>query len=222
MAGTKAKFGCFLSLGIMIVFIGFVMTMYGYLHKPFWSNSSESWCDFCNDNIERDRQNIKNTRIVGPIFLCLGIVVTIVAVFYRRSQIKSHVNQGINATASHGGAVVGYSSVGESAPGQPPYQQPPAYQPTNNTYPPQQYPPQQYPPQQQTYPSQAQPYPAAQTQYPVGPTPYPPPQAGLQGTPYPPPSGAYPQQQAAPIPAKSDYPAPPSYNEATMPSAPPS
>ena len=176
------------------------MLMYGLFHKPFF-NEDDTHCDFCVEDARREKMNIKNTRIAGPIFLVLGITLIVLSVIKRKQSLKEHVQQGTNAMSSTGGGVVGYSATGSSVSHQENYQQPgqPAYPPPQSTYPPPVQPPLQaqggpYPPPQFQgqaggYPPPQQPpsYPPSVQQYP------PPPQQNSQ-----PPQYAYPPLQQQP------------------------
>ena len=203
--------------GVIFTFIGFVMLMYGLIHKPFW-DEKDHHCDFCMDDINRDRENIKNTKIAGPIFLVLGLVLIIAGIIMRKKSLRDHVAQGTNALSSTGGGVVGYSTTGSTVTHQTNNQQPgqPAYPPPQSTYPPPPaqstaYPPPQfqgqpgaYPPPQQplSYPPPNQQYPPHNQQYPPPVQQYPPPAQQ-----YPPPAQQYPGQnfsnEAGPVPIKT-------------------
>ena len=209
--------------GVISTFIGFVMLMYGLFHTPFWNEDDHSFCDFCIDDLNQTKKNIKNTRIAGPIFLVLGLILIIAGIIMRKKSLSDHVAQGTHALSSTGGGVVGYATTGSTVTHQVNNQQPgqPAYPPSQSTYPPppkfqgqsgayppptQQYPPpaQQYPPPAQQYPPPAQQYPHPAQQYPPPAQQYPPPAQQ-----YPPPTQQYPaqsypgQNEAGPVPTKT-------------------
>lgn len=192
--------------------------MYGLFATPFFDEDDH--CSFCQDSYRNDVNNIRNTKIVGPIFLVLGAVLISAGICLRKKALADHVRQGTNAISSTGAGVVGYAATGTTAtvsnyqqPGQPAYPPPQSsYPPTQSSYPPPQssYPPPQpsYPPPQSSYPppsqqvhltSNLQGNPGPNLNQQPGGYPAPPPQ-GLGGG-YPPPPAFYPQpnqQQFAP------------------------
>ena len=133
--------------------------MYGLFHTPFWNEDDHSFCDFCIDDLNQTKKNIKNTRIAGPIFLVLGLILIIAGIIMRKKSLSDHVAQGTHALSSTGGGVVGYATTGSTVTHQVNNQQPgqPAYPPSQSTYPP---PPKfqgqsgAYPPPTQQYPPQ--------------------------------------------------------------------
>ena len=58
----------------MFLLVGFILTMVGNLAKPFWGPEDELLCSFCKEERMATEQNLKNCRIVGPIFLAIGSV----------------------------------------------------------------------------------------------------------------------------------------------------
>ena len=186
---------------ITCLLVGFIVTMVGHLATPFWG-PEDDWCVSCREERLATERNLKNCRIVGPIFLGIGAVLLCVSIFYCHS--KRNTNQGqVIAGASNiqtpgqtsqaGTASTHYtpSAFGH----QQPYGQTPAY-------PPGPYPGNPPPPTAGSHP----PYPTGQA-YPPTQHPYPPP-GGHGYQPYP-----------------TEMPPPPSYdnavNQSTSPSAPP-
>jgi len=177
---------CTIIFGIVIEFIGFVMTMYGFLHKPFYDEESASWCDFCEEERETTLRNTKNCRIAGPIFMVIGVIVLI----YARSRYKKLGTEGVNhgivmtttAVPAAGGYPTNPATVSHYVPG--------GYRPQPGGYPPQAgvYPQQVggYPLQAGGYPPQGVGYPPQAARYPI--------QAVAQAVGYPPQAGGYPQQ----------------------------
>lgn len=100
------------------------MLMYGLFHNPFYDEKAFSFCDYCMERNKRERVAIKNTKIAGPIFLALGIVLIICGVVKRWWNLRKHVKQGTDATSSTGGAVVGYAVSGNVAENQASLYQP--------------------------------------------------------------------------------------------------
>jgi len=155
--GAKELVCGLIFFGVVFTFAGFVMTIYGNTHKPFFEGHSSS-CGFCADSVSTDRRNIRNTKIAGPICLILGITLIIIGIIYRKKSLKEHVQMGIYARADDGTQVLGYSSTGISQAGIPQTYHQPGYpsQIPQGAYPPQPgYPPPQgniYPPQNTNYP----------------------------------------------------------------------
>lgn len=187
--------------GVIFVFIGFIMTVYGNVAKPFFSDSDSSWCDFCKEDTETTKRNIENCKIAGPIFLVLGFVLIIVGICMQKKFLNDQVLLGNQARASTSTQVINYSSMGnvqhgniEHCTSQNAYQQ--SYSTQNQP----QYPPQQQypPPSQQQYP------PPSQQQYPLPPQQYPPPPQ--QQYPPPPQYGQAPQYAQQPPNVLESYP----------------
>ena len=183
-------------VGAFVVFAGFVMTMYGFVHKPFWSEEDAISCSFCADDRENTLETTKNCRLVGPICCGIGIVLILIGSCWKKRSMDEHVCRGGNAMSSTGVKIATYSSTGATSSGTGymgmqqqqigEYQQPvhTKYPPSQGTYP---------PPQQGIYP---QPHGTYQVQGTYPPTQgylYP-----LQGSPYVPP--AYPPPGGAPYP----------------------
>lgn len=183
--------------GMIFVFIGFIMTVYGNAAKPFYSASHSSWCDDCKEDTDTTQRNIDNCKIAGPIFLALGFVLIVVGFCTKKKFLNDQIMLGNQAIASTGAHVVNYSSSGNVKINTPrnPYQQ------TQPQYPTQQYPP---PPLQQQFPL------PPHQQYPPAPQqPYPPPPQGQ----YPPP----PQRQYPPPPPHQQHSLPVQEQHPTLP-----
>lgn len=180
---------------VLLLLIGFIVTIVGHTLKPFWSESHTSFCGVCEEDNRATRRNAANCRIVGPIFIAFGFLLMIFTIyFFKKKRAEGTTSSGSSYAAPPAPAstTLTYNQTGQSVnvpypgTGQPPY---PQTQP--------QYPPQSYPTEPQPYPS-APPYPMANQPYPTGPQQYPPTQQ-----PYP---GAASNQ--------GDMPPPPSYNDA--------
>ena len=193
---------------IMFLLVGFIVTMVGHLAKPFWG-PEDDWCDFCREDRLAAERNLKNCRIVGPIFLGIGAVLFFVSIFYCRvkkkdttGEVLAEPTSGQTGTTTQGpnGTVMASA---QNPPGSYGYQQSYGQTPA-------------YPPGTGPYPSSNPPPPTGYSPYPMG-TAYPPP------TQYPytsPQSG----QGVQPYPA--EMPPPPSYESTvgqnmSSPSAPP-
>ena len=144
---------------IMFLLVGFILTMVGNLAKPF--------CDFCKERLETER-NLKNCRIVGPIFLAIAVVLLIATIVYSRIKRKNNAGQVISGpnTGQIGSTTQGGSGNVTTTTQYPsPYGfQQPAYGQTP-MYPPGSYPPPVPPAGYSTYPTGPA-YPSS-TQYPV-------------------------------------------------------
>ncbi|KAL9975117.1 hypothetical protein ACROYT_G012235 [Oculina patagonica] len=165
---------------VMFLLIGFILTMVGHLAKPFWGPEDDG-CDFCREERLSTERNLKNCRIVGPIFLAIGGVLFCASIFYchvrrknNQGQVLSQATTAQMGTTSQAGTGTATSMhyPANTFGYQQPYGQSPAYQPgsyPNNPPPPaagsySPYPTGQvYPPAQPPYPSQGaqgyQPYP---------------------------------------------------------------
>lgn len=180
---------------ITCLLVGFIVTMVGHLAKPFWG-PEDDWCSFCREERLATERNLKNCRIVGPIFLAIGALLLCVSIFYCHFKRKSNQGQVIagpsnnqtGQTSQTGTASTHYPA--NTLGYQQPYGQMPAY-------PPGPYPGNPPPPAAGSY------FP-----YPTGPA-YPPTQQ-----PYPPPDGHGYQ------PYSTELSPPPSYENAVNQSAP--
>ena len=166
---------------IMCLLVGFIVTMVGHLAKPFWG-PEDDWCDFCREDRLATERNLKNCRIVGPIFLAIGGVLLCASIFYCHVRRKNNQGQVLSGatTAQTGTSTQGATGTATASTHYPantfgyqqPYGQTPAYPPgpyPNNPPPPAagSYSPYPagvvYPPAQQPYPMQGgqgyQPYP---------------------------------------------------------------
>ena len=79
----------------MFLLVGFILTMVGNLAKPFWG-PEDDWCDFCKEDRLETERNLKNCRIVGPIFLAIGVTLLIATIVYSRIQRKNNAGQVIS------------------------------------------------------------------------------------------------------------------------------
>ena len=151
---------------IMFLLVGFILTMVGNLAKPFWG-PEDDWCDFCKEDRLETERNLKNCRIVGPIFLAIGVALLIATIVYSRIQRKNNAGQVISGpnTGQIGSTTQGGSGNVTTTTQYPsPYGfQQPAYGQTP-MYPPGSYPPPVPPAGHSTYPT-APAYPSS-TQYP--------------------------------------------------------
>ena len=120
----KVVFPTLLSFTIIFLFVGFILTLVGNFAKPFWG--------------PEDERNLKNCRIVGPIFLGIGGLCLIVTIAYICIRRKNNTGQGI--TRPNTGQAAGSTTQGGSgnvttttqypSPNgfqQPAYGQPPQY-----------------------------------------------------------------------------------------------
>ncbi|XP_078367628.1 uncharacterized protein LOC144651541 [Oculina patagonica] len=159
---------------VMFLLIGFILTMVGHLAKPFSGPRKE--------RLSTER-NLKNCRIVGPIYLAIGGVLFCALVFYSHVRLRRKNNQGqvlsqattaqMGTTSQAGtGTATSMHYPANTFGYQQPYGQSPAYPPgpyPNNPPPPASgsyspYPTGEvYPPAQPSYPPQGgpgyQPYP---------------------------------------------------------------
>ena len=177
---------------IMFLLVGFILTMVGNFAKPFWGPEHD-WCDFCKEDRLETERNLKNCRIVGPIFLAIGFILLIVTILYTRIQRKNNAGQVISRpNAGQIGSTPGSTTQGGSGNVTTTTQYPSPYgfqQPAYGQIP--MYPPGSYPPP-----------PAGYSTYPTGPA-YP------SSTQYP---FNSPHNIQAPYP--TEVPPPPSYESA--------
>ena len=82
------------ALTILFLLVGFILTMVGNFAKPFWG-PEDDWCDFCKEGRLKTERNLKNCRIVGPIFLGIGGLCLIVTIAYICIRRKNNTGQGI-------------------------------------------------------------------------------------------------------------------------------
>ena len=59
---------------IMFLLVGFILTIVGISAKRTWGPEDELRCSFCKEERMATEQNLKNCRIVGPIFLSATII----------------------------------------------------------------------------------------------------------------------------------------------------
>ena len=146
---------------IMFLLVGFILTMVGHLATPFCDRDS------CKEDRLETERNLKNCRIVGPIFLPIGVVLLIATKVYSRIQRKNNAGQVISGpnTGQIGSTTQGGSGNVTTTTQYPsPYGfQQPAYGQTP-MYPPGSYPPPVPPAEYSTYPTGPA-YPSS-TQYP--------------------------------------------------------
>ena len=90
----KVALPTLLSFTIIFLFVGFILTLVGNFAKPFWG-PEDDWCDFCKEGRIKTERNLKNCRIVGPIFLGIGGLSLIVTIAYICIQRKNNTGQGI-------------------------------------------------------------------------------------------------------------------------------
>jgi len=203
--------------GIVFTFIGFVMTMYGFLHEPFW-DEDDTWCDFCMDERETELRNIENCRIAGPVFLAIGMIVFIYGYMtykrYRHINVTSNPGVVMSTAAP---AAVGYpmNPAPQFAGGY--HQQAVGYPPQAGGYAPQAV---GYPAQGVGYPPQAHGYPAQPVNYAPQVGGYPPQAVGYhpQAVGYPQQASGYAQQ---PVGFHAAQNSPPQTTGEGEPSAPP-
>ena len=187
----------------MFLLVGFIVTMVGHFAEPFWG-PEDDWCSFCREDRLKEERNLKNCRIVGPIFLAIGGVLLFALIFYCQVQRKKNQGQVISqATTGQTGATGQGGTDTATASSQYPANTF-GYQP----YPPGPYPNNPPPPAPGPGPGAYSPYPMGQVYPPASQHPYPPPNS----------QGAQPYQ--------TDVPPPPSYESVIdqstpSPSAPP-
>ena len=100
-----------LSFTIIFLFVGFILTLVGNFAKPFWG-PEDDWCDFCKEGRLKTERNLKNCRIVGPIFLGIGGLCLIVTIAYICIRRKNNTGQGI--TRPNTGQAAGSTTQGGS------------------------------------------------------------------------------------------------------------
>ena len=59
---------------IMFLLVGFILTIVGISANGSWGPKDELRCSFRKEERIAKEQNLKNCRIVGPIFLAIGSV----------------------------------------------------------------------------------------------------------------------------------------------------
>ena len=91
----KVALPSLLSFTIMFLLVGFILTMVGNFAKPFWG-PEDDWCDLCKEGRLKTERNLKNCRIVGPIFLGIGGLSLIVTTAYICIQRKNNTGQVIS------------------------------------------------------------------------------------------------------------------------------
>ena len=94
----KVVFPTLLSVTIIFLFVGFILTLVGNFAKPFWG--------------PEDERNLKNCRIVGPIFLGIGGLCLIVTIAYICIRRKNNTGQVI--TRPNTGQAAGSTTQGGS------------------------------------------------------------------------------------------------------------
>ena len=107
----KVVFPTLLSFTIIFLFVGFILTLVGNFAKPFWG-PEDDWCDFCKEGRLKTERNLKNCRIVGPIFLGIGGLFLIVTIAYICIQRKNNTGQVI--TRPNTGQAAGSTTQGGS------------------------------------------------------------------------------------------------------------
>ena len=107
----KVALPSLLSFTIMFLLVGFILTMVGNFAKPFWG-PEDDWCDFCKEGRLKTERNLKNCRIVGPIFLGIGGLSLIVTIAYICIRRKNNTGQGI--TRPNTGQAAGSTTQGGS------------------------------------------------------------------------------------------------------------
>ena len=135
---------------IMCFLVGFILTMVGNLAKPFWG-PEDDWCDFCREDRLQTERELRNCRIVGPIFLGIGGLLLIASIWYCRAKRKDNAGQVISeptanqmGSTTHGGT--GAVTAPQYPPGSQGYGQTHAYGPGTGPYPPNPPPPAGYSP----------------------------------------------------------------------------
>ncbi|XP_066918943.1 uncharacterized protein [Clytia hemisphaerica] len=82
--GWRRDVKCLLKLFSVFLFIsGFVLTIYGNIHKPFHREAT-NWCKHCIEDLEQERKIMSLAKIIGPIILTLGVILTILTCRYSK------------------------------------------------------------------------------------------------------------------------------------------
>ena len=108
----KVALPTLLSSTIMFLFVGFILTIIGNFAKPFWGPEHDSRCSFCKEKRLNTERNLKNCRIIGPIFLGIGALSLIVTIAYICIQRKNNTGQVI--TRPNTGQISGSATQGGS------------------------------------------------------------------------------------------------------------
>ena len=80
--GCKFYTKCLLILcasTFLCICVGFIVTMVGHFKKPFYK---DDWSDFSQEYRLHTMRNLKNCRVVGPVFLAIGVVLLCASIFY--------------------------------------------------------------------------------------------------------------------------------------------
>ena len=119
-------------LTVMFLLVGVVVTMVGNLAKPFWGPEHDRFCDFCRRDRLQTERNLRNCRIVGPIFLSLGSILLSFAIYQCHVRRKANAGQVLQPPSNVPSGNTFSTSQGTGGMGTtheypPPYGQTPAY-----------------------------------------------------------------------------------------------
>ena len=97
---------------LMFLLVGFILIIVGISAKRSWGPEDELRSSFCKEERMATEQNLKNCRIVGPIFLAIGffflsatiIVLTSKPRENRAEYVIGRPNTGQIGSATHGGS----------------------------------------------------------------------------------------------------------------------
>ena len=75
----------FFIVGFLVTFGGFVMTLYGNIHEPFWDVNDPD-CPSCREKGEKEQRILDDCKIAGPVLLSIGLFVIS---FFLKSCLKA-------------------------------------------------------------------------------------------------------------------------------------
>ena len=87
---------------IMSLLVGFILTIVGISAKRTWGPEDELRCSFCKEERMAREQNLKNCRIVGPIFLAMGFFLLSATIIVHTSKPKENPAERVIARSKTG------------------------------------------------------------------------------------------------------------------------
>ena len=87
---------------IMFLLVGFILTIVGISAKRTWGPEDELRCSFCKEERMAREQNLKNCRIVGPIFLAMGFFFLSATIIVHTSKPKENPAEHVIARSKTG------------------------------------------------------------------------------------------------------------------------